>query len=250
MISITYAFLISMLIGVIPIYFGIILSRTIMKRVDSSRIYLIALSTGILSATFIDLILNSSYLGINLGIERMAMQILFIGSFFFGLIILGVIKDFYIDNKIKNTTKNEYLIYLVAIGLCFHVFAEGIVIGYSFKSSVFEINSNTITQGTSFFLHKIGEGIIIPIIFSARRKTVILAGLLTSLPIGGGTIIAMLGLKGIFSSIFFAIGAGTTLYLLLMYSALIDLETNRNMKIILVFSGFLFMYLAGVIHSF
>ena len=62
MISITYAFLISMLIGVIPIYFGIILSRTIMKRVDSSRIYLIALSTGILSATFIDLILNSSYL--------------------------------------------------------------------------------------------------------------------------------------------------------------------------------------------
>ena len=132
MISITYAFLISMLIGVIPIYFGIILSRTIMKRVDSSRIYLIALSTGILSATFIDLILNSSYLGINLGIERMAMQILYIGSFFFGLIILGVIKDFYIDNKIKKTTKNEYLIYLVAIGLCFHVFAEGIVIGYSF----------------------------------------------------------------------------------------------------------------------
>ena len=249
MMGIPVAFLISILIGVIPIYFGIILSRTIIKKADSSRPYLIALSTGILSATFIDLILNSSYLGINLGIERISIQILLIGSFFFGLMILGVIKDFYIDNKIKNTTNNEYLIYLVAIGLCFHVFAEGIVIGYNFKASVFEINSNTITQGMSFFLHKIGEGAIIPIIFSAKRKTVILAGLLASLPIGGGTIIAMLGLGGIVSSIFFAIGAGTTLYLLLMYSALIDLETNRNIKTIAVFSGFLFMYLAGVIHS-
>jgi zinc transporter ZupT len=251
--DVSSAIMLSIVFGIIPLYIGLTNSKLSSKLQDSSKGFIASVAFGIVIFSLIDLFGGASRLGIDFGLRAVPLQLTLLLAFAVGLIIPFVVERY---SRVGNNTPTliTYAIaYLFALAVAFHSFAEGVVIGFDLQAGHSFTFTQRSLQATSFFLHKIAEGIMISIPFMLTRvkaETFVLAGAIGSIPLLVGIIVAYLGIPGIAASFGFALGAGVSTYILFKLGHLSQVYTKNRL---LMFSGItigvFFMYFAGWIHT-
>ena len=246
--------LLSVAIGVVPLYIGLTNSKLSHKLRDSSKGFITSIAFGIVIFSLIDLFGGASKLGIDFGLKAIPLQSTLLLAFALGLVIPFAVEGY---SKTKGNLESKiatyYIAYLFALAVAFHSFAEGVVIGFDLQSGYSFTLTQQSLQGISFFMHKIAEGLVISIpimLIKPRAETFILAGVVGSIPLLVGISTAYLSIPGLAASYGFALGAGVSTYVLFKLSYLANLLLKNKT---LIFSGILiglfYMYLAGWIHS-
>jgi len=252
--DVSSAIMLSIVFGVIPLYIGLMNSKLSSKLPDSSKGFITSIAFGIVIFSLIDLFGGASRLGIDFGLRAIPLQLTLLLAFAVGLIISFIAERY---SRVGNNTQTQVvtyaIAYLFALAVAFHSFAEGVVIGFDLQSGHSFTFTQRSLQATSFFLHKIAEGIMvsIPIMLTrVKAETFMLAGAIGSIPLLVGVIVAYLGIPGITASFGFALGAGVSTYILFKLGHLSQVYTKNRM---LMFSGIIigvfFMYFAGWIHT-
>jgi hypothetical protein len=212
--------------------------------VKASVPLLTAISAGVISWFFLDVMGDSALLGISQGLGGGASHLLLVLLFPVGLFIM-------ISLESRSKTRNVLSpVYLAALAVGFHGVAEGIVIGSGLSpaSDVFAAIGG-VTVAESFVLHKALEGFAISIflggqkVYAKATTAVLVAGFPTIL----GALIGF-GFSPD-SSYFFALGGGAALWLLTVLVQKSMLLTNRTVWAMAILLGFLLLYSAGLLHS-
>jgi zinc transporter ZupT len=252
--DVSSAIMLSIVFGIIPLYIGLTNSKLSSKLQDSSKGFIASVAFGIVIFSLIDLFGGASRLGIDFGLRAVPLQLTLLLAFAVGLIIPFVVERY---SRVGNNTQTQIvtyaIAYLFALAVAFHSFGEGVVIGFDLQSGHSFTFTQRSLQATSFFLHKIAEGIMIsiPIMLTrVKAETFMLAGAIGSIPLLVGIIVAYLGIPGIAASFGFALGAGVSTYILFKLGHLSQVYTKNRL---LMFSGIIigvfFMYFAGWIHT-
>ncbi|MBH58998.1 MAG: hypothetical protein CMO19_01090 [Thaumarchaeota archaeon] len=231
-------------IGVLPILIGMyfrVLNNKSKSENIISKYALNNISLGIMFALFIDFIVNSSQLGINLGFNIYSITLLL--CFIFGFTLLFLISTF--------TSNFSYIpILLLSLSFSFHSFAEGIVIGYDVNVLGISASIPRGIQTTSFVIHKIAEGFVIPLFYHLSFSYIAIFTLISGFPIILGSIFGLYGFPGILSSVFFSISSGALLFTIIDYTKKDNQITTKNIyDVIFILCGFVLIYIAGLLHS-
>lgn len=253
MLDVNSAIALSVAFGVVPLYIGLTNSKLSHKLRDSSKAFITAVAFGIVIFSLIDLFGGASRLGIDFGLNAIPLQSTLLFAFAIGLMIPFVVER-YLKTEINAHSITTYAVaYLFALAVAFHSFAEGVVIGFDLQTGYSFTFTQQSLQATSFFLHKIAEGLVISIpimLIRPKTETFVLAGIVGSIPLLIGITTAYLGIPGLAASYAFAIGAGVSTYVLYKLGYLSHTLTQNKMLIFAgMIVGFLFMYFAGWIHS-
>src|SRR5207302_6804623 len=209
--------------GVIPIYVGIaaaLLASKVLSR--SWEGFLTGISTGILVYLFFDLMHEA--------VERTAAQdplswLVFLGSVLVGFVGLVAFEQQQARNRSESS--RFFLPYMNALGLGLHNLGEGLAIGASYSQGAWVLNGLLVG---GFALHNGTEGFAI--IASAGKsrlavKDVVLMGLLAGLPTCVGAVISGLVVSSYLSIIFYALAAGSLLYVIFSLVAIFYTPTMK-----------------------
>ncbi len=224
--------------GVLPIYFSYVLWGRL--RASLARRFLPALSVGVLFWSLYDLLQETAGLGI--GVTNPMTQIL-------SLSLLGsaLLASAYASTALPSRRVPYFLAYAWAVGLAFHSWGEGIVIGHDFSTGESILDFN---QVTSFVLHKFGEGTtLFAILAWAKRRSIDLAstGLIAGAPLGVGALLGYSGVQGGLVVYLFSLATGSTIYILSFLISRLEIRSVGNTIFILL--GLLLMYGAGLLHQ-
>ena len=253
-LDVNKAILLSVAIGVVPLFIGLTNSKLSHKLRDSSKGFITSIAFGIVIFSLIDLFGGASRLGIDFGLRAIPLQSTLLLAFALGLVIPFAVEGY---SKTKGNVESKIvtysLVYLFALAVAFHSFAEGVVIGFDLQAGYSFTFTQQSLQGTSFFMHKIAEGLVISIpvmLIKPKAETFILAGVVASIPLLVGISTAYLNIPGLAASYGFALGAGASTYVLFKLSYLSNLLLKNKM---LIFSGIViglfYTYFAGWIHA-
>ncbi len=234
-------------VGVLPTYLGLVFPRLIGRKSGEGSAPLAAsLATGISFALFFDLVSDASGLGLNLGSKASGTQLTLVGSFVFGILLL-----FSLESRSEKQSLPFSLAYVMAFGIGFHSFAEGIIVGYDIRTTGLPEDLGTAVQGLSFALHKAGEGFVIASLFLRRIGwgNIAVAGAVASLPGALGAILGAIAIPGVIGSYFFAMGAGASIFIIAKLIPVAFSGKSNLMAGIGIAAGYLFIYGAGLIHT-
>lgn len=246
----------------ICLYIGIFIPLLIAEKSASRLTLLMAVASGIMCWSFLDLMNDAALLGVNQGFGGGLVHVFIAGLFAVALVVL-----FWLD-RLSTTTghrkgRDVMLFYgtaiLVALGIGFHSLGEGVEIGslIAYSSAVAGASSNLITaigglgSGIAYLLHKLLEGFVIGV-FAAAVKTRLgrnlVLGLLAGIPTIIGLTVALM--VPVDSTVFFAAGAAAVIYI--EYKLIPNLTSGGRAVFYLAFFllGFYLMYLAGLFHSY
>ena len=227
-------------LGIIPTFIGIFF-RVLNNRTNITKSALNNISLGIMFALFIDFIVNSSQLGVNLGLNIYSITLLL--CFIFGFVFIFLLSS--LNFKFSHAS-----ILLLAVSFSFHSLAEGIIIGYDINNLGISLSLPRGIQSTSFIIHKLAEGFIIPLFYSLSLSSIIIFTLISSFPIILGSIFGLYGLPGILSSIFFSMSSGALFFFIVDFIKNDNLIMTRKIyDILFILSGFVLIYMAGLLHS-
>ena len=220
---------------------------------------LAAFSSGVMFWFFLDVMNDAVLLDVNQGFTGGFRQALLAGLFAASLLLLFGLER--ISNATahepqhrSNTTAANFsftVAVLVALGIGFHAFGEGIGIGSltSLTSNMIEATGG-LGPGVAYTLHKLLEGFVIGT-FAAVTKLkafrVLVLGLVSGLPTILGLLLAIS--MPLNSTFFFALGGAATVYV--EYKLIPNFAGRENMLLYVVASllGFYSMYLAGLFHG-
>lgn len=244
----------SVLFGVLPLYIGLTNSKLSSKLRESSKGFIASIAFGIVIFSLIDLFGGASRLGIDFGLRAIPLQSTLLLAFAVGLVIPFAVERYSQSRGNTQTQVITYTVaYLFALAVAFHAFAEGVVIGFDLQSGHAFTFTQRSLQATSFFLHKIAEGLVISIpimLIRPRAETFVLAGIVGSIPLLIGVTSAYLGIPGLAASYGFALGAGVSVYALFKLGHLSNIFTaNKMLMFAGIIIGLFFMYFAGWIHT-
>jgi zinc transporter ZupT len=148
---------------------------------------------------------------------------------------------------------------LVAVGVGFHSFGEGVEIGslISYSYALNQSSSSLIASiggsgsGVAYVLHKFLEGFVIGVFASAaetRFARNLVLGLLAGIPTAIGLTLALA--MPVDSTVFFAVGAAATIYI--VYKLIPNLASQEDalLHVAVLLLVFYLMYLAGLFHSY
>ncbi len=253
-IDVKSAIALSLLFGVVPLYIGLTNSKLSSKLRESSKGFIASIAFGIVIFSLIDLFGGASRLGIDFGLRAIPLQSTLLLAFAVGLVIPFAVERCSKAGSNSQTQMITYTVaYLFALAVAFHAFAEGVVIGFDLQSGHAFTFTQRSLQATSFFLHKIAEGLVISIpimLIKPRAETFVLAGIVGSIPLLIGVTSAYLGIPGLAASYGFALGAGVSVYALFKLGHLSNFFTgNRMLMFAGIIIGLFFMYFAGWIHT-
>jgi ZIP family zinc transporter len=246
----------------VPLYLGIFTPLVIAGKSPSRLTVLMAAASGIIFWSFLDLMNDAVLLGVNQGFGGGLVHVLIAGLFAGTLLVL-----FWLDRLSRTTGPRKghdmMLSYatalLVALGIGFHSFGEGVEIGsliaYSYAAA--QTSSNLITaiggfgSGVAYVLHKFLEGFVIGV-FAIAVKTRFVRSLVLGLLAGAPTLIGLTVALAmpVDATVFFAVGAAAAIYI--EYKLIPNL-THREyamLYIVVFLLGFYLMYLAGLFHSY
>ncbi len=221
-----------------------------------------ALASGIMCWSFVDIMNDSALLGVNQGFSGGLIHVFLAGVFAVALVVL-----FWLDRLSTNTGRGKrrdmMLSYgtalIVALGVGFHSLGEGVeigsLVGYSY--AIAGVSSNLITaigglsSGVAYLMHKFLEGLVIGVFATAvkaRFGRILVLGLLAGVPTTLGLAAALM--VPIDSTVFFASGAAAVIYI--EYKLIPNLARGDRAVFYLAFFllGFYLMYLAGLFHSY
>lgn len=230
--------------GVFPIYLGIGLAFFIIHLLNRSwEGFLAGIATGVLVYLFFDLMHEA--------IELTGPKNLISWGTFLGSLLLGFVGLVFIEQCQQGRYRLEpsqlFLPYMIALGMGLHNLGEGFAIGASYAQHKWVL-SGLLVSG--FALHNGTEGFAI-IGATGRSKPGIkdtfLLGILAGLPTCVGTIISGFTFSPYFSITFYALAAGSLLYVIFSLVAIFYTASRRIPTAWGVFIGISLMYLTAML---
>ncbi|TFG63084.1 MAG: zinc transporter ZupT [Nitrospirales bacterium] len=230
--------------GVFPIYLGIGLALLIAKGMNRSlEGYLTGIATGVLVYLFFDLMHEAVE---QTGATDPLSWVAFLGSLLIGYVGLVLIEQRQ-QGRYRTEPAKLFLPYMIALGMGLHNLGEGLAIGAAYMQGEWVLGGLLIM---GFALHNGTEGFAI--IGSAGTskpglKDILLMGLLAGLPTCLGTVISGFAISYYFTIMFFALAAGSLLYVIFSLTTIFYTASRRVQCSWGVFTGISLMFLTAII---
>ena len=230
--------------GVIPVYLGIGAAFLVLKLLNRSwEGFLTGISTGILVYLFFDLMHEAVELT---GATNPLSWVAFLGSLLIGFVGLVAF-----EQRQQRTNRlgssRLFLPYMIALGMGLHNLGEGLAIGASYANGAWVL-SWVLVSG--FALHNSTEGFAIIGAMGKsepRFQDVVLMGFLAGAPTCLGTVISAFAVSSYLSIIFYALAAGSLLYVIFSLVTTFYTATRRMETATGVFTGVSLMYLTAMV---
>jgi ZIP family zinc transporter len=202
--------------GVFPIYLGIGLALLVAKGINRSlEGYLTGIATGVLVYLFFDLMHEA--------IEQTGATDPLSWAAFLGSLLIGYVGLVLIEQRQQGRHRNEpaklFLPYMIALGMGLHNLGEGLAIGAAYIQGEWVLGGLLIM---GFALHN---------------------GLPTCL----GTVISGFAVSYYFTIMFFALAAGSLLYVIFSLTTIFYTASRRVQSSFGVFTGISLMFLTAII---
>jgi ZIP family zinc transporter len=231
------------LAGVVPVYLGIAIAMWLRKSLPRSwETRLIGLATGVLVYLFFDLMHESVELT---GVRDFSSWILFLGSLFLSFVGLALLEQQQLKRGRSDGT--TALPYVVAAGMGLHNLGEGLAIGASFSSGAWQLSWMLVI---GFALHNGTEGF--GIIGAAGKASLslrdsLLLGVVGGVPTCLGTLLSGLALSPSFSLVWYALAAGSLLYVVFTLSTLAGGGSRKVPFVWGVWTGIVVMFTTAML---
>ncbi len=230
--------------GVFPIYLGIASAFFMIHLINRSwEGFLVGMATGVLVYLFFDLMHEAVELT---GAKNVVSWGMFLGSLLFGFVGLVAIEQRQ-QGRYRLEPSQLFLPFMIALGMGLHNLGEGLAIGASYANHEWVL-SGQLMMG--FALHNGTEGFAI-IGATGRSKPGIkdtfLMGLLAGLPTCVGTLISGFTVSPYFSIIFYAVAAGSLLYVIFSLITIFYTPSRRIQCAFGIFMGISLMYLTAMV---
>ena len=230
--------------GVIPIYVGIAAALLAVKVASRTwEGFLTGISTGILVYLFFDLMHEA--------VEQTAARdplswLVFLGSFLIGFVGLVAFEQ-HQQGRNRSAAPGLFLPYMISLGLGLHNLGEGLAIGASYAQGAWAL-SGLLVGG--FALHNGTEGFAI--VASAGKSSIplkeaALMGLVAGAPTCLGAVISGLAVSPYLSIVFYALAAGSLLYVIFSLVTIFYTATRRMQTASGVFAGMSLMYVTAML---
>jgi len=230
--------------GLIPVYLGILAALFLGKVLPRTwEGGLIGVANGVLVYLFFDLMHEATE---QTGARDVTSWVVFLGSLgvsFVGLVALESSQVF----GGRSGNRMLSLPYMIAVGMGLHNLGEGLAIGASYASGEYTLSALLVA---GFGLHNGTEGFGI---VGAAGKTpmswrdVFLLGLIAGLPTCVGTFLSGQGVSSYFSICFYALAAGSLLYVVLSLTVMSYTATRRVQVAAGIFAGISLMYVTAMV---
>jgi len=232
------------LAGLIPVYLGILAALYVGKVLPRTwEGGLIGLANGVLIYLFFDLMHEATE---QTGARDPISWLVFLGSLALSFVGLVAVESSQVFGA-RAGNRMLPLPYMIAVGMGLHNLGEGLAIGTSYAGGQYALSALLVA---GFGLHNGTEGFGI---VGAAGKTamswrdVALLGLIAGLPTCVGTLLSGQGVSPYFSICFYALAAGSLLYVVLSLTVIAYTATRRLQVSAGMFSGIALMYLTAMI---
>jgi ZIP family zinc transporter len=250
MADVASTFIATSLATLVPLFLGLALPKALWGLWERGRILIPAVASGVIFWFFLDVMGDSTLLGISQGLNFDATHVLLILAFVGGLAFLFTIAP--LKGEGSGAVQFTFgLALAVALGIGFHAFGEGMDVGAATPqaSSILEAIGGLL-PGAAYVIHKVLEGLVVGT-FAALAglgyKRIGMLGVLSGVP----TIIGFIaGLPNtIDSSYFFALGGAGAVFTELALVPSLQFSPHRRSMLLAFVVGFFLMYTAGLLHA-
>lgn len=230
--------------GVIPVYLGILAALWLGKVLPRTwEGGLIGVATGVLVYLFFDLMHEAIELT---GARDGLSWVIFLGSLGVTLIGLVALESSQVFGA-RSGNRVLSLPYMIAVGMGLHNLGEGLAIGASYASGEWALSMLLVA---GFGLHNGTEGF--GIVGAAGKasmpwRDVLLLGIIAGVPTCVGTLLSGQGVSSYFTICFYALAAGSLLYVVLSLTAMSYTATRRLQTAIGIFFGISVMYVTAMV---
>lgn len=250
MADIASTVLLGLIVTFVPLYVGLELPRAVRSRTPRSRLVLSAVTAGIYFWFFLDIMGDAALLGVAQRFSGGYTQALLALAFAFGLAILLALEGRGAASTGPASTASYRLAAIVALGVGFHTFGEGMDIGSVTPgtSSLLDIIGGVL-PGTAYVLHKLLEGFVIGVfawIADLRFRQIGVLGLISGIPTALGFFAGVPSL--VESTYFFAMGGAGALYIETKLLPTLPFSQHRILAPACLLAGFYLTYLVGLLH--
>lgn len=232
------------LAGLIPVYLGILAALYLGKVLPRTwEGGLIGVANGVLIYLFFDLMHEATE---QTGARDPISWLVFLGSLAVSFVGLVAVESSQVFGA-RAGNRILPLPYMIAVGMGLHNLGEGLAIGTSYAGGQYTLSALLVA---GFGLHNGTEGFGI---VGAAGKTpmswrdVALLGLIAGLPTCVGTVLSGQGVSSYFSICFYALAAGSLLYVVLSLTVISYTATRRVQVSTGMFAGMTVMYLTAMI---
>ncbi|MBS0171102.1 MAG: zinc transporter ZupT [Nitrospira sp.] len=230
--------------GLIPVYLGILsalfLGKVLPRTWEGG---LIGVANGVLVYLFFDLMHEATE---QTGARDPISWLVFLGSLavsFVGLVALESSQVF----GARAGSRWLSLPTMIAVGMGLHNLGEGLAIGASYAGGEYTLSLLLVA---GFGLHNGTEGF--GVVGAAGKqpmsaRDVLVLGLIAGLPTCIGTVLSGQGVSSYFSICFYALAAGSLLYVVLSLTAMSYTATRRVQVAAGMFTGIAIMYVTAML---
>ncbi len=235
----------------VPLYVGLALPLAVGRLTQRKALVLSAVSSGIIFWFFLDVMGDSSLLGVNEGFKGDYAHGLLVLTFAFGFVLLFILEGRGGSYGASTISFTYRVAALVALGISFHSFGEGMDIGSVTPGSSSIINAiGGVAPGAAYVIHKILEGFVIGVFGALAglgfRKLGVL-GVITGVPTILGFVVGLS--NALESTYFFALGGAAAVYIQTKLVPSLQFSRFRVLTIVSLLVGFYLMYFAGLLHG-
>lgn len=230
--------------GVIPVYLGILAALFLGKVLPRTwEGGLIGVANGVLVYLFFDLMHEATE---QTGARDVVSWVLFLGSLGMSFVGLVALESSHVFGG-RSGNRMLSLPYMIAVGMGLHNLGEGLAIGASYASGEYTLSALLVA---GFGLHNGTEGFGI---VGAAGKTpmswrdVLLLGLIAGVPTCVGTFLSGQEVSPYFSICFYALAAGSLLYVVLSLTVMSYTATRRVQVAAGIFAGISLMYVTAMV---
>ena len=244
--------LLGVLVGVLPVYLGL-LWFPLVRRLDRSVLdFLLALTAGLLIFLGVDAVKEALELAARVPGPYRGVGLVAIGLVSAYLVLVAAGRCALRESEGRSEAERALaLAYLIALGIGLHNFGEGLAIGAAYAMGELSLGVFLVV---GFMLHNVTEGfgILSPL---ARHGTtlrhLVLLGLLAGAPTIAGTWLGGFAYSEIWATLFLAIGAGAV-FQVVRELARLPADHHRSRLVTPagaagVIAGMLLMYLTGLL---
>lgn len=230
--------------GLFPVYLGIIVALVVRKMVPRAvEGFLIGLATGVLIYLFFDLMHEAVELT---GARDPLSWVVLLGSLFASFVGVVALEQ---SQMRSSRTLGAFLSlpYMIAIGMGLHNLGEGLAIGASYAHGEWVLSALLVM---GFALHNGTEGF--GIVGAAGQhqlsgKDIAALGVIAGAPTCLGAILSGQDLPPSFTVAFYALAAGSLLYVITALVAMYYTATRRLQVALGVFFGISLMYITAMV---
>ncbi|RMH06817.1 MAG: zinc transporter ZupT [Nitrospirae bacterium] len=230
--------------GVLPLYIGIAISFLLLQMIQPPyKILIQGFAIGILCYLFFEVMHEAVEFT---GATDPVSWIVLVGSFSISVVGLSFLEQYLHRSQTLSASSSLFVPYMIALGLGLHNLGEGLAIGSSYAQERWVLSSLLIG---GFTLHNATEGLAVMSPqgshhYKARHMT--LLGLLAGGPTCLGTLISGYLLSPYLFITFYAVAAGSLLYVITALLSHSQVSTLRLSLSIGLASGLSIMYLTGM----